>query len=61
MILTIELSLKVNDEIDKLLQGYGKLMRHEVYKIVGVFQKRGQIFHLPYRAVNRKLAPGAQY
>ena len=61
MILTVELYLKVNDETVTLLQEYGKLMRHEIYKVVGVFQKRGQVFNLPYRAVSRKLAPGARH
>lgn len=61
MILTVELYLKVNDETVTLLQEYGKLMRHEIYKVVGVFQKRGQIFNLPYRAISRHLAPSARH
>ena len=61
MILTVELYLKVNDETVTLLQEYGKLMRHEIYKVVGVFQKRGQVFNLPYRAISRHLAPGARH
>ncbi len=61
MILTVELSLKVNDETETLLQEYGKLMRHEIYKVVGVFQKQGQIFNLPYRVISRQLDPSARH
>lgn len=43
------LTLLVNDEQKQQLQAYGRVFRHEVYRVAGVFHKQQRVFAFPYR------------
>lgn len=53
MILTI--NLNIDDEIKDQLHSYGKMLRHEIYRVTGVFQKEKRTFAFPYRFMNQAI------
>lgn len=53
---TMKLSLTANDEEQQRLHSYGKIMRHEIYKVAGVFLREKRIFPFPYRYISNQIA-----
>lgn len=56
MLVTLVLQIDPQDPIIEELRRYGKMMRHEIYRICGVFQKQQCTFAYPYRYMNDSLA-----
>lgn len=56
MINTVKLHLYIDNKMKEQLQDYGRLMRHEIYKIAGVFQKEQRIFAFPYRSISNLIS-----
>lgn len=52
MFITVKLVLKVEKQIVDELHTYEKGMKHEIYKVAGVFQKEQRIFAYPYRNIS---------
>ena len=60
MLRMVKLVLIVNEEASDQLQAYGRIFKHEVYKIAGVFGKRRQVFAFPYRYLSDRIAWSSQ-
>lgn len=52
----ILIPLVIDDETKAVLENYGKLFRHEIYRIAGVFHKEKRIFAFPYRLINKSIS-----
>lgn len=52
MYITVKLVLKVNEVIIEDLRNYENGMKHEIYKVAGVFKKENRIFAYPYRYIS---------
>lgn len=53
---TMTLRIHAANVSKEQLRGYGKAMRHEIYRICGVFQKQRRTFAYPYRYMSESVA-----
>lgn len=51
----ILIPLVIDDETKTALESYGKIFRHEIYRIAGIYHKEKRIFAFPYRLVNKNI------
>lgn len=56
MLITIKLICQVNDDLKEHLHSYEKAMKHEIYKVAGVFQKENRIFAFPYKQISNDVS-----
>ncbi len=56
MLTTIKISLAADDDDRQRLHRYGKIMRHEIYRVAGVFLKEKRVFAFPYRYISNQIA-----
>lgn len=54
--ITIKLICKVNQELADELHTYEKFMKHEIYKVAGVFEKEQRIFAFPYKQIENDVS-----
>lgn len=55
MVIELTVNLDIDDHIKEQLDSYGKILRHEIYRIAGVFQKEKRAFPFPYRFMNQTI------
>lgn len=56
----VKLILMVDEETKQELSNYERAMKHEIYKIAGVFKKNKRIFPIRYAAISNQIASHAK-
>lgn len=56
----VKLILMVDEETKQELTAYERAMKHEIYKIAGVFKKNKRVFPIRYAAISNQIASHAK-
>lgn len=56
MNITEKLVMQVNEQLEHELMSYERIMKHEIYRIAGVFKKEQRAFHFRYRNISDEIS-----
>lgn len=56
MNITVKLVLKVDNELENELSNYERIMKHEIYRIAGVFKKEKRVFEFRYKFISNAVS-----